>query len=384
MKAETERDPWYASWFGEEYLALYPDRDDLEADRQAQFVLGLLAPVRREGTRRDPRPRLRDGAARRRPRPRRERRSRASTSRRRSSPGRAPARPTAAPGVRARRHEAAPVRPRLVRRGRQLLHVVRATSTTRRTTSGSSARSRRVLAPGGAFLSDVFNASRVLATLVSREEKTVAGERVSHPAPLRRVDRGGSRRRSRWEPARRRARSASASASTCATSWRRSTATRASACPAAFGDFDGSPFDPRRSPRLILLAGRGRGAVTVPLDGGPRAFRGSPSGHATGEPDVTRFLGERASRARDRRARRARSSPRSGRATGPTRPSPPLAAGAAGRRPHGAAGRPPDGAAPDGGEGARGRRGSPGALGGGDGPRAASSGAPPRTTTSSR
>ena len=37
----------------------------------------------------------------------------------------------------------------------------------------------RVLAPGGAFLSDVFNASRVLSTLVSREEKTVAGERVS-------------------------------------------------------------------------------------------------------------------------------------------------------------------------------------------------------------
>ena len=37
----------------------------------------------------------------------------------------------------------------------------------------------RVLAPGGAFLSDVFNAERVVSTLAVREEKTVAGERVS-------------------------------------------------------------------------------------------------------------------------------------------------------------------------------------------------------------
>ena len=49
MIAETERDPWYASWFGEEYLALYPDRDDQEAERQADFALRVLAPYAARG-----------------------------------------------------------------------------------------------------------------------------------------------------------------------------------------------------------------------------------------------------------------------------------------------------------------------------------------------
>ena len=44
-----ERDPWYAQWFGEEYLALYPERDDREARQQAIFARELLAPFARVG-----------------------------------------------------------------------------------------------------------------------------------------------------------------------------------------------------------------------------------------------------------------------------------------------------------------------------------------------
>src|SRR5215510_5167613 len=46
----AERDPWYASWFGEEYLALYPERDDREAARQAAFARGILAPYASKGS----------------------------------------------------------------------------------------------------------------------------------------------------------------------------------------------------------------------------------------------------------------------------------------------------------------------------------------------
>src|SRR6185295_9196301 len=42
LSIAVPRDPWYASWFGEEYLALYPERDDREALHQAYFVRGLL------------------------------------------------------------------------------------------------------------------------------------------------------------------------------------------------------------------------------------------------------------------------------------------------------------------------------------------------------
>jgi SAM-dependent methyltransferase len=111
----------------------------------------------------------------------------------------------------------------------------------------------RVLAPGGAFLSDVFNASRVLATLVPNEEKTVAGERVSirrrYDPATRRIEKEitmgqgpGARtfrervrvyERDELEALHREARFD---------------------VQAAFGDFDGTPFDPVRSPRLILLA----------------------------------------------------------------------------------------------------------------------------------
>jgi len=251
VNAETERDPWYASWFGEEYLALYPDRDDLEAARQAGFVLGLLAPYAGKG-----RGGILDLAC--------------GTGRHAVVLSRGGMPVTgldlSAPLLaRARARRDLPA-PGLVRADMRTLPFARGafgavvnffTSFGYFDDPADDGRvireTARVLAPGGAFLSDVFNAARVLATLVSREEKTVAGERVSihrrFDAPTRRVEKEitmgtgpGARTfrervrvylRDELEALHRDARLD---------------------VTAAFGDFDGSPYDPRRSPRLILLA----------------------------------------------------------------------------------------------------------------------------------
>lgn len=251
MTPATERDPWYASWFGEEYLALYPDRDDREAESQARFVLGCVAPWAARG-----RGGILDLAC--------------GTGRHAVvlSRGGAPVTGVdlSAPLLaRARARRAAP-RPGLVRADMRRLPFADGafgavvnffTSFGYFDDPGDDGRVlgevRRVLAPGGAFLSDVFNAARVLATLVPREEKTVAGERVA----IRR----------RWDPATRRVeKEITMGEGPAARTFRErvrvylrgelETLHRAEgfAVRAAFGDFDGSPFDPVRSPRLILLA----------------------------------------------------------------------------------------------------------------------------------
>ena len=251
MTPETERDPWYASWFGEEYLALYPDRDDLEAERQAEFVLGVLSPYAAKGRRG-----ILDLAC--------------GTGRHAVVLARGAA-PVAGVDLsapllgRARARRADP-RPSLVRADMRRLPFARAsfgavvnffTSFGYFDDPADDVRVlgevARVLAPGGAFLSDVFNAARVLATLVSREERTVAGERVSirrsYDPSTRRIEKEitmgsgpGARTfrervrvylRDELEALHREARFG---------------------VTAAFGDFDGTPYDPRRSPRLILLA----------------------------------------------------------------------------------------------------------------------------------
>jgi SAM-dependent methyltransferase len=251
LTPETERDPWYASWFGEEYLALYPDRDDVEAVRQAEFVLGLLSPYAARG-----RGGILDLAC--------------GTGRHAVVLARGGA-PVAGVDLsapllaraRARRSEPAPG---FVRADMRRLPFARRsfgaivnffTSFGYFDDPADDVRVvgeiARLLAPGGAFLSDVFNASRVLSTLVSREERTVAGQRVAirrrFDAATRRVEKEitmGSGPDARTFRERVRVylrdelealhRDAGFSVS------------------AAFGDFDGSPFDPRRSPRLILLA----------------------------------------------------------------------------------------------------------------------------------
>ncbi|MFN7989902.1 MAG: class I SAM-dependent methyltransferase [Thermoanaerobaculia bacterium] len=250
MTPETERDPWYASWFGEEYLALYPERDDLEAERQAEFVLGLLSPYARKG-----RGGILDLAC--------------GTGRHAvvlARGGPVTGVDLSAPLLgRARARRAEP-RPGFVRADMRRLPFGRGsfgavvnffTSFGYFDDPADDVRVlgevARVLAPGGAFLSDVFNAARVLSTLVSREERTVAGERVSirrsYDPGTRRVEKeitmgtGAAARtfrervrvylRDELEALHREARFG---------------------VTAAFGDFDGTPYDPRRSPRLILLA----------------------------------------------------------------------------------------------------------------------------------
>lgn len=256
MNAETERDPWYASWFGEEYLALYPERDDLEAARQAEFALDVLAPHAARGS-----AGILDLAC--------------GTGRHAVVLSRGAARVVgldlSAPllaRARARRAEPAPA---LVRADMRRLPFARSafgavvnffTSFGYFEEPADDVRVlsevARLLAPGGAFLSDVFNATRVLATLVSREEKTVAGERVS----IRR----------RYDPAARRIEKeitmgTGPSARTFRERVRVYLRDELEALhrdarldvTAAWGDFDGSPFDPKRSPRLILLAVAGSG-----------------------------------------------------------------------------------------------------------------------------
>ena len=250
MSTADDRDPWYASWFGEEYLALYPNRDDLEAARQAQFAFGLLAPYATKG-----KGGILDLAC--------------GTGRHAVvlSRGGFPVTGVdlSAPLLSRARARRAEPDPGYVRADMRRLPfgsgsfgavVNFFTSFGYFDDAGDDLRVvgevGRVLAAGGAFLSDVFNAPRVLATLVSHEEKTVAGERVSirrrYDAATRRLEKeitmgSGSGARTFRERVRVYLRDELESI-------HRGAGLRVVA---TFGDFDGSPFDERRSPRLILL-----------------------------------------------------------------------------------------------------------------------------------
>lgn len=251
MSTDRDRDPWYASWFGEEYLALYPDRDDLEAERQARFAFDLLAPYAASG-----RGGILDLAC--------------GTGRHAVvlSRGGVPVTGVdlSAPLLaRARARRGSPP-PGFVRADMRRFPFARGafgavvnffTSFGYFDDPADDVRVvhevGRVLAPGGAFLSDVFNTTRVLSTLVPHEEKTVAGERVSirrrFDAPTRRLEKEitmgtGPSARTFRERVRVYLRSELEALHLGAGLRVR----------AAYGDFDGTAFDPRRSPRLILLA----------------------------------------------------------------------------------------------------------------------------------
>lgn len=250
VSAEAGRDPWYASWFGEEYLALYPHRDDLEAFRQSQWAFALLRPWARKG-----RVGFLDLAC--------------GTGRHavelRGEGGVAGLDLSFPLLLEARERNVVP-RPGYLRGDMRRLPFRPGTfgAVVNFFTSfgyfddpAEDARVltevARALVPGGVFLSDLFNAQRVLATLVSQEEKTVAGERVSirrdfDPVTrrltkeIRMGDEGTGRSftervRVYLEPELRALHDRSGFTVL-----------------ETFGDFDGAPFHPRRSPRLILLA----------------------------------------------------------------------------------------------------------------------------------
>lgn len=259
-----ERDPWYANWFGEEYLALYPERDDQEAKHQAVFAADLLSRYSRLGEHG-----ILDLAC--------------GTGRHVVALREAPEGSRGVFGLdlslhllfEARRRTGAAT-PAYVRADMRHLPFRAAsfgavvnffTSFGYFEEPNDDARVvreiARILPPGGGFLSDVFNVERVVRTLASREEKTVAGERIA----IRR----------RYDPVTRCVEKdiEMGTGATLQTFHERVRAySKADLCElhraagfevvAAYGDFDGSPFDVNRSPRLILLAEKGSSGAGCP------------------------------------------------------------------------------------------------------------------------
>ena len=254
LSIAVPRDPWYASWFGEEYLALYPERDDREALHQAYFVRGLLQPYADRG----PLGYL-DLAC--------------GTGRHAVAlaEGGAPivGLDLSLPLLFAARE----------RTGASPAGWVRADMRSPPFRSASFGavvnfftsfgyfeevsedlrvlgEVKRTLAPGGAFLSDVFNSERVIATLASREEKHLGGERIvirrRYDPKTRRVE----KEIEMGEAAQRRTFREAVRAYT-ELELRELHEQVGFEVIASFGDFDGSPFEVRRSPRLILLARKG-------------------------------------------------------------------------------------------------------------------------------
>jgi SAM-dependent methyltransferase len=245
-----ERDPWFAQWFGEEYLALYPERDDREARQQAVFARELLTPYTQAGPMR-----FLDIAC--------------GTGRRavalHDGRGRVVGLDLSERLLFQARRQEGPARPLFLRADMRRLPFRAGTfgAVVNFFTSFGHFEDpaedirvvrevARVLAPGGAFLSDVFNAERVVSTLAVREVKTVAGERVSirrrYDPSSRRVEKeiemgSGEKRRLYTECVR------------AYTEHELRNLHRAASLTvrAAYGNFDGSPFDRRKSPRLILL-----------------------------------------------------------------------------------------------------------------------------------
>lgn len=249
MSESKERDPWYANWFGEEYLALYPHRDDEEALQQAGFAASLLAAhaVKGKGGYLD----MACGTG----------RHAVALAGGASVVGL-----DLSPRLLSEAAKRFDTGPRWVRGDMRRLPfgggsfgaVVNFFTSfgyfdDAEEDAAVLREVARVLVAGGAFLSDVFNAERVLSTFVSREEKTIAGQRVKI---RRRYDEKARRLEKEIEMGmgddvrtfRERVRVYHED------ELRRLHESAGFGVTACFGDFDGSPFDVKRSPRLILLA----------------------------------------------------------------------------------------------------------------------------------
>jgi SAM-dependent methyltransferase len=248
-----EGDPWWEHWFGEPYLALYPEREEREARAQAVFAREVLAPFSKAG-----RLRFLDlgcGTGRR-------------TAALEAGLGATAGLDASLRLVANARGRQARLRPgtfcaraeRLPLAARSVGAAVSFSGAFGRTDDPGddtrvAAEITRVLAPGGALLAAVFNAERVVSGLALREEKLILGTRVV----IKR----------RYDPARR---MLEKEIELAAGDEKRVYAQRARAVTehelrgrlraagltvvGAWGDFDGSSFDGRRSPRLVLLASK--------------------------------------------------------------------------------------------------------------------------------
>ena len=248
-----DRDPWWEHWFGEPYLALYPEREERSARTQAVFAREVLAPFARAGRLRfldlgcrtgrrtgaledglgatagaDPSLRLVAAARRRDPRAR-----------------------CAAVCARAER---LPLSPRTVGAAVSFSGAF-GSSDDPADDARVAAEVERVLAPGGALLAAVFNAERVVSHLALREEKTVAGTRV---VIRRRYDSARRMLEKEIELGAGDGRRVYAQRARALTENELRTRLRGAGLTivGAWGDFDGSAFERRRSPRLLLLASK--------------------------------------------------------------------------------------------------------------------------------
>lgn len=256
MENAADRDPWWTDWFGEEYLACYPNRDDVEARQHAASVSRRLFAAARVG-----RVPFLDLSC--------------ATGRHAvvlSGAGRLAGIDGSLSLLREARHrEKVPAPGYLGGDQRRLpfrsasfgaaVNFFPSLGTWESCAEDERAlrEVRRVLAPGGVFLSSHLNGERALSALFTQQDKTVAGRRLS------------IRRRYRVDTGR-----LEKEISVCGgfgeKRFRQSVRVYALADlrrlfleagfeePEPAGDFDGSPFRPLRSPRLVLLARRGAGA----------------------------------------------------------------------------------------------------------------------------
>jgi len=256
VETVVDRDPWWTEWDGEEYLAAYRNRDEHEAHRRAAFVSRRLASARRVG-----RVAFLDLAF---------------------GTGRHAAILSGAGGVagvdtqlrllgEAHRNQKVPspgctgadARHLPFRGGVFGAAVSFFGPLGRQESAGDDEvvlrEVRRVLSPGGIFLASLVNAGMLLATLVTQEEKTIAGKRVS----IRRWYRSAT---GRLEKEIRVGEGPSSAlfrdsirvyaVSDLVSLFRRAGFSE----PELLGDFDGRPFRPLGSPRIVLLAVRADGA----------------------------------------------------------------------------------------------------------------------------
>jgi len=248
-----DRDPWWEHWFGEPYLALYPERDEREARTQAVFAREVLAPFAKAG-----RLRFLDlgcGTGRR-------------TAALGDGLGATVGVDTSLRLVGSARRRGARLKPGALCALPESLPLASRSVGAAVSFSGSFGRTddpaddarvareiARILAPGGGFLAAVFNAERVVAGLARREEKLIQGTRVvvrRRYDPERRmlekeIELGtGADRRVYAQRAR----------ALTEHELRGRLRTAGLTVVGAWGDFDGSAFERGRSPRLVLLASK--------------------------------------------------------------------------------------------------------------------------------